>query len=144
MPETSSIGNLTEAKIIVALVEAGYLVSQPFGGGHRYDLIADDGQKLYRVQCKTGRVRNGVLLFNAYSVPGNKGKRSNYRGLADLFAVLNPIDGRIFLVPVNDVGTHDVHLRLSPTGNGQAQGIRWAAKYELRPILGDDARVAQW
>lgn len=144
MADTSGIGNLTEAKVIAALVEARYLVSQPFGSGHKYDLIADDGQNLFRVQCKTGRVRNGVLIFNAYSMPGNKAKKCNYRGLADLFAVLNPVDGRIFLVPVNDVGTNEVCLRLSPTGNGQAQGVRWAAKYELRSILGSYAGVTQW
>lgn len=144
MAETKDIGNLTEAKVIVALVEAGYLVSQPFGSGHKYDLIADDGQKLFRVQCKTGRVRNGVLIFNAYSIPGNKAKKCDYRGLADIFAVLNPIDGKVFLVPVNDVGIHDVYLRLLPTNNGQMQKIRWAAQYELRSISDDSARVAQW
>jgi hypothetical protein len=124
MAETNDIGNLTEAKVIVSLVEAGYLVSQPFGNGHKYDLIADDGQKLYRVQCKTGRVRNGVLIFNAYSMPGNKAKKCDYRGRADLFAVLNPVDGKVFLIPVNDVGVHDVHLRLIPAANGQMQNIR--------------------
>ncbi len=144
MAETNNIGNLTEAKVIVALVEAGYLVSQPFGDGHKYDLVADDGEKLFRVQCKTGRVRNGVLIFNAYSIPGNKAKKCNYRGLADIFAVLNPLDGKIFLVPVSDVGIHDVYLRLLPTNNGQMQGVRWAAQYELRSILDNDARVAQW
>jgi hypothetical protein len=135
MPETSSTGNLTEAKVALALIEAGYMVSQPFGSGHKYDLVADDGQNLFRVQCKTGRVRNGVLVFNAYSMPGNKAKKCGYRGLADLFAVLNPIDGKVFLVPVEEVGINEVYLRLSPTGNSQAQGIRWAAKYELHSIL---------
>jgi hypothetical protein len=144
MAETNGIGNLTEAKVMLALVEAGYLVSQPFGNGHKYDLIADDGQKLFRIQCKTGRVRNGVLIFNAYSMPGSKSKKCDYRGLADLFAVFNPLDGKVFLVPVEDVGRNEVHLRLLPTGNGQLQGIRWAAKYELLPISNNDARVAQW
>jgi hypothetical protein len=135
---------LTQAKVVVALIEAGYLVSQPFGDGHKYDLVADDGQKLFRVQCKTGRIKNGVLMFNAYSVPGNKGKKYDYRGLADLFAVLNPIDGRVFLVPVNDVGTTDVSLRISPTGNGQLQRVRWAAQYALCSISGNKAGVTQW
>ncbi len=143
MSNTSDTGNLTQAKVVVALIEAGYLVSQPFGDGHKYDLVADDGQKLFRVQCKTGRIKNGVLMFNAYSVPGNKGKKCDYRGLADIFAVLNPIDGRVFLVPVNDVGTTDVSLRISPTSNGQSQRIRWAAQYSLRSISGN-ARVTQW
>lgn len=135
MPETSRIGNLTEAKVALAIIEAGYLVLPPFGSGHKYDLVADDGQNLLRIQCKTGRVRKGALIFNAYSMPGSKSKRCGYKGLADFFAVLNPMDGKVFLVPVEEVGTHDVHLRLLPTGNSQAQGIRWAAKYELRPVL---------
>ena len=61
-----------------------------------------------------------------------------------LLAVLNPIDGRVFLVPVNDVGTTDVSLRISPTGNGQLQRVRWAAQYALRSISGNNARVTQW
>jgi hypothetical protein len=144
MADTSHTGNLTEVKVILALVEAGYFVSQPFGDGHKYDLVADDGQKLFRVQCKTGRVRNGVLIFNGYSMPGNGAKKCSYRGLADLFAVLNPMDGKVYLVPVNDVGVHNVYLRLLPTNNGQMQRIRWAAQYELRSIVEKDARVAQW
>ncbi len=142
--QTTSIGNLTEAKVIVALVEAGYLVSQPLGSGHKYDLVADDGKKLHRIQCKTGRVRNGVLVFNAYSIPGSKAKKCSYKGFADLFAVLNPLDGKVFLVPVEDVGTNNVFLRLLPAANGQTQGIKWAAKYEIRPISSPNARVAQW
>jgi hypothetical protein len=74
MAETNDIGNLTEAKVMLVLVSAGYLVSQPFGNGHKYDLVAADGQKLFRIQCKTGQVKNGVLIFNAYSVPGSKSK----------------------------------------------------------------------
>ncbi len=81
------IGNLSEGKILAAFVAAGYLVSVPFGSGHKYALVTDDGTQLYRVQCKTGRVRNGVLRFNAYSMSGNGCEKQNYRGLADLSAV---------------------------------------------------------
>ena len=64
---TGDKGNLTEARILAAFVAAGYLVSVPFGGGHKYDFVVDDSTRLSRVQCKTGRVKNNVLLFNAYS-----------------------------------------------------------------------------
>ena len=37
--QTREKGNLTEAKILAALVAAGYLVSMPFGDGHKYDFI---------------------------------------------------------------------------------------------------------
>jgi hypothetical protein len=131
---TSERGNLSEAKILAAFVAAGYFVSVPFGSGHKYDFVADDGTSLSRVQCKTGRVKNGVLLFCAYSKAGNGSGRMNYRGLADLFAVLNPEDDKVYLVPVNEVGETDVSLRLTPALNSQVQGVRWAESYLLKPL----------
>jgi hypothetical protein len=94
--QTREKGNLTEAKILAALVAAGYLVSVPFGEGHKYDFIIDDSVNLRRVQCKTGRVKKGVLLFNSYSQSGNGATKQGYYGLADLFAVLNPESGEVY------------------------------------------------
>ncbi len=93
--QTGERGNLSEARVLAALVGAGYFVAVPFGSGHKYDFVIDDTVQLFRVQCKTGRVRNGVLLFCAYSKSGNGAVRMNYRGLADLFAVLNPEDDKV-------------------------------------------------
>ena len=142
--QTADKGNLTEARILAAFVAAGYLVSVPFGSGHKYDFVVDDSKRLLRVQCKTGRVKNGTLLFNAYSQSGNGSVKMSYRGLADLFAVLNPEDDRVYLVPVEDVGVTDVSLRLKPTLNKQSQRVRWAELYLLRPLVlsGSGAMVA--
>lgn len=143
--QTGEKGNLSEAKILAAFVGAGYLVSVPFGSGHKYDFVVDDTNRLFRVQCKTGRVKNGVLIFNAYSQSGNGMIKMSYRGLADLFAVLNPTDDKVYLVPVNEVGVTDVSLRLAPTLNKQAQGVRWAEFYLLNSLVlsGSSAMVAQ-
>src|SRR5918998_1684475 len=132
---TGEKGNLSEARILAAFVAAGYLVSIPLGSGHKYDFVVDDSTSLFRVQCKTGRVKNGVLLFNAYSQSGNGGVKMSYRGLADLFAVLNPEDNKVYLVPVNDVGISDGSLRLVPTINKQARRVRWAESYLLKPLV---------
>jgi hypothetical protein len=40
----------------------------------------------------------------------------------------------VFIVPIDDVGTRGCHLRLEPTRNSQAAGIRWAEPYRLRPV----------
>lgn len=133
--ETREKGNLSEARILAAFVAAGYLVSVPFGAGHKYDFVVDVSTDLYRVQCKTGRVKNGVLLFNAYSQSGNGSVKMSYRGLADLFAVLNPDDDKVYLIPVSEVGVTIVSLRLAPTLNKQAQGVRWAEFYLLKPLV---------
>ena len=131
--ETREKGTLTESKILAAFVEAGYLVSLPFGDGHKYDLIIDDGQRVQRVQCKTGRVRNGSLLFNACSFSGNAGTRRDYKDAAELFAVLNLETGNVYIIPVNEVGHTVACLRLNPTLSGQNKGIRWAQNYLLTP-----------
>ena len=129
--ETREKGNRTEAKILAAFIEAGYLVLLPFGDGHKYDLVINDGLHLQRVQCKTGRVRNGCLMFNACSFSGNGGIRRDYRDLADLFAVLNPETGDVYIIPVEEVGRTIASLRLDPPMNGQSKRIRWAKSYLL-------------
>ena len=143
--QTADKGNLSEARILAAFVAAGYLVSVPFGSGHKYDFVVDDSKRLLRVQCKTGRVKNGTLLFNAYSQSGNGSVKMSYRGLADLFAVLNPEGDKVYLVPVEDVGVTVGSLRLKPTLNRQAQRVRWAESYLLRSLVecGSGAMVAQ-
>ena len=133
--QTREKGNLSEARILAAFVAAGYLVSVPFGSGHKYDFVIDDSTHLFRVQCKTGRVKNGALIFNAYSQSGNGSVKMSYRGLADLFAVLNPNNDKVYLLPVNDVGVSDVSLRLAPTLNRQTQGVRWAELYLLKSLV---------
>ncbi|MDQ3918744.1 MAG: group I intron-associated PD-(D/E)XK endonuclease [Acidobacteriota bacterium] len=135
---TREKGNLTEAKILAALVAAGYLVSVPFGEGHKYDFIIDDSVNLRRVQCKTGRVKKAVLLFNSYSQSGNGATKQGYYGLADVFAVLNPESGEVYLVPVENFGTTGVTLRLMPTLSGQVQNINWAVDYLLTPLRNVD------
>ena len=132
--QTREKGNLSEAKILAALVAAGYFVSVPFGSGHKYDFVADDSTRLFRVQCKTGRVKNGALIFNSYSQSGNGATKQGYHGLADLFAVLNPESGEVYLVPVESFGTTGINLRLMPTLNGQVHKINWAVDYLLTPL----------
>ena len=61
-----------------------------------------------------------------------------------LFAVLNPDDDKVYLIPVSEVGVTDVSLRLAPTLNNQTQGVRWAEFYLLKPLVlsGSGAMVA--
>ena len=136
--QTGEKGNLSEAKILAALVAAGYLVSVPFGSGHKYDFVVDDSTRLFRVQCKTGRVKNGALIFNSYSQSGNGATKQGYHGLADLFAVLNPENDEVYLVPVESFGKTGVTLRLVPTLSGQFQKINWAVDYLLTPLINVD------
>ena len=132
MPDTTALGNISEAKVLAALIESGYIVSKPFGDGQKYDPIIDDDVTLRRVQCKTGRLKSGCVVFNAYSVAGNSnGKGQGYKGAADVFGVYCPDNQQVYLVPVNEVGTCDTLLRVEQTLNDQQKRVRWARDYEL-------------
>jgi len=132
---TKAIGDRAEAMVIAALVCRGYLVSIPFGENHRYDLIADDGEKLLRIQVKSGRLRNGIIAYACSS--SHQHRRSGptatrpYFGQIEYLAVYCPGNGKVYLVPESELVATSSHLRIAPCRNQQNRKIRWAAEYEL-------------
>jgi hypothetical protein len=127
------IGHRTEAAILLALVKRGYRTLLPFGVNQRYDLVLDCGDRLLKVQCKTGRLRDGVVQFSSQSVQANtRGVRTrSYAGEVDLFMVYCPDNRRVYVVPVDEVPSTGMYLRVDPPRNRQDKRVRWAADYEL-------------
>lgn len=127
--DTKSIGDRSEAIAIAVLVQVGYNVSVPFGENHRYDIVIDDGSTLSRVQVKTGRLRKGAILFNAYSSHFHRGGSLRpYAGEVEYFAVYCPDVQSVYLVPAEESGISG-SLRVEQTKNGQWKKIRWADRY---------------
>ncbi|MGN6587818.1 MAG: group I intron-associated PD-(D/E)XK endonuclease [Solirubrobacterales bacterium] len=90
--KTATRGNEAEAVILASLVERGFEVLVPFGGGQPYDLVVDlGGFDLLKVQCKTGWHHKGCISFNARSTDHGQGRRP-YIGLAHRFAADYEID----------------------------------------------------
>jgi hypothetical protein len=119
--------------VLAALVQAGYRPLLPFGGGHPYDIALDFDGKLIRIQCKTGRLlKEGVVFFPTAMWCRNMSYRS-YRGDIDSFGVYCPSTGEVYLVPIEDVPGRAAYLRIEPTKNGQAKGVRWAKDYIIWP-----------
>jgi hypothetical protein len=116
-----------------ALVQLGYAVFLPIGHNHRYDFLLDLGDRIVRVQCKTGRLKRGVIRFNTVSTRGSRSgvHRRSYAGEADLFAVHCPQNHLNYLVPVDVPAAGIGCLRVAPAVNGQRHGITWAADYQL-------------
>ena len=142
MRDTSSIGNRTEAMVLTALVRAGYKPLIPFGAGHPYDIALDEGGKLIRVQCKTGRLlKEGVVFFPTAIWCRNLSYRS-YRGDVDLFGVYWADTDQVYLVPITDVPERAASLRVVPPKNGQTRGIRWAKDYVIWQMPADDSSTA--
>jgi PD-(D/E)XK endonuclease len=134
-----TIGDRTTMAVMLALRELGYAVLVPFGENTRYDVVIDDGLNLMRVQCKTGRLRLGSVVFNTCSSyghhPNPKLMRRDYRGQVDFFGVYCPETEGVYLIPIEHLPTLErAALRVLPTRNRQRQRIRWAADYEIAEI----------
>ena len=127
------VGQRTEAVILAELVKRGHTVLIPYGTNHRYDLVLETPEGFLRVQCKTGRMRGGVIKFNTVSVRANTRRAviRAYTGEADLFLVYCPDTGRVYALTVDEATSSSCALRVAPAANGQAKGVRWAADYEL-------------
>jgi hypothetical protein len=134
-----NIGDRSTLAIIFALRCQGHTVYVPFGENTRVDLIVEYGSVLRRVQCKTGRLRDGAVRFATCSTyahhPNPKIRRRQYNGEIDDFAVYCPELGAVYLVPIEDVDVRSGGtLRVDAPRNNQSKGIRFAAPYEIAKI----------
>ena len=128
------IGHRTEAAILSELVRRGYSVLLPFGVNQRYDMVLDLNGEFVRVQCKTGRLKQGAVRFRTQSTRSNTSQTvtRGYAGEAELFLVYCPEIDRIYAVSVDEAPVNSqMYLRVDPPINGQAHGVNWANEYEL-------------
>jgi PD-(D/E)XK endonuclease len=127
------VGTQTEAIVLAELVKRGYRVLLPFGHNQRYDLVLEIDGSFLRVQCKTGRLRDGCVVFRAQSVRSNT-RRSvvrDYKDDVEQFIVYCPETGRLYAIPIDEATRTQGTLRVDPTANGQKKRVRWARDYEL-------------
>jgi PD-(D/E)XK endonuclease len=126
--------------ITAMAIQLGLTVLRPLCEGRRYDLIIDLEPQLLRVQCKLAQRLGGVLsvrLKTSRYTPGGYVTTGYTPAEVDAIGAYSPELNRCYLIPISEVsGGRAVHLRLDPTRNNQAQGIRWAADYELEAMIG--------
>ncbi len=132
-------GDKTTLAVMLALQEIGLPFLVPLGENTRYDLVLELEARFARVQCKTGRLRNGAVLFATCSCYGhhrNPGTaRRDYEGQVDYFAVYCPQTCGVYLVPISEVPNRvSTALRVSPPRNNQRRFIRLAADYEIAKV----------
>jgi len=132
-PNSKAVGDITQSQVMAALLKRGKRVLLPFGDNARYDLVVDEDGTFTRIQCKTGALRRGAVVFAVASSQYHRGgKRRDYRGQVDAFGVFCTDNEKIYIIPILDLPlAREAKLRLVPPRNSQRKGIRWAAKYEI-------------
>jgi hypothetical protein len=143
----SQKGAVAEAAITAAAIQLGLTVLRPLCEGRRYDLMIDLEPELLRVQCKLARHLEGVLFVSLQTcrhTPRGYVRTSYSAAEIDAVGVYSPELRSCFLVPICEVsGRRAMHLRLDPTGNNQARGIKWARDYDLDSRIDAMARTPQ-
>ena len=131
--DTKRVGDISEAAVALALLEAGYRVCVPFGENNRFDLVVERDNVLARVQVKTGRIRNGSIIFNCFSSHTHRGGAAarRYIGEIEYFGVYCAALRSVYLVPVGDVNVVKGYLRVEAAKNNQSRKLRWAQAYLL-------------
>jgi hypothetical protein len=136
MEHPKDIGDRTTLAVMLALRDLGLGVLVPFGENTRYDLVIDDGTSLSKVQCKTGRLRNGAVRWSVCSNYAHhrnpRVAQRDYQGEVDFFGVYCPETEGVYLIPIAELpvrrkGT----LRVEPAKNCQRKLIRPASEYEI-------------
>jgi len=135
---TNQKGLIAEQAIIYECVKLGVGVAKPLND-ERYDLILDLGTRLLRVQCKWSVLEGDVLPIRTHRCRrGREGliHRSYTANEIDAIAAFCPDTGSCYLLPHElSVNRGAVQLRVAPTKNNQALGIRWARDYEFAATL---------
>jgi PD-(D/E)XK endonuclease len=123
-------GNNSKAIVLNAYLAAGFGVSIPFGSGASYDLVVDNGDRLYKIQVKTAWISQSCVIYKSQRrQPGGGLTRRAYKsGEVDYFAAYCPANKNIYVVSAEKHGVEGM-LRLAPVRNGQAKLVRWAADY---------------
>jgi hypothetical protein len=113
---TKQTGDVTESRILHELVRRGHSVSVPFGDNDPYDLVVSVGDRLVRVQCKTGWREDGRVRFKTGSKTTDDGEPVvvDYGDAVDVFAVRCRDSDTLYWVPADETGRKSTYLRVEP------------------------------
>ena len=110
-----NVGTKGEIFFINWCIQHNLAISLPYGGMQEYDVIVDNGTRLFRVQVKT--VGDGAIRKNGFRLRlgPRHGKKWKYTRV-DLFAVCLYKTGLLYIIPADEVtSTYSALNPYSPT-----------------------------
>ena len=143
----SQKGAIAESAIITEAARLHLPVYRPAMEGTRADMVFEVGERLLRVQCKWGRVKDLcviVRLSTSRHSPRRGYVRTTYTAAEiDGFAVWCEPLARAFWLPIEEfAGQTYAHLRLEPAKNNQRTFVRMADAYPLGAVAQLEERSA--
>ena len=135
-------GDRAEIEVARDLIRRGFRIAIPYGEDWDFDLIFQrpGSDSLERVQVKYAESRPDVISVRccSHSLTNGKVRRTKkYTPTTiDWLAVYDRVTDRCYYIPaatLGEDGMRQMHLRFTPTKNGQRIGIRYAADY-LDPL----------
>jgi hypothetical protein len=147
MEHPKTIGDRSTLAVMAALQCLGYGLYVPSSENTRCDLIFEREGDFSRVQCKTGRLRKGAVVFSLCSNYGHhrdpETRHRPYHGQIDFFAVYCPETNGVYLIPIEDLpGRRQAWLRVDPPLNQQQKRIRLAERYEIARVTTEGLRAS--
>jgi hypothetical protein len=138
-------GAAAELAIAYHAARLGIVALRPMVEGRRYDLVLDTGDRLWRIQCKWGRLTKGVIVVptgTCRHTPNGYLRTTYSSSEIDGVAVYCPDPERCYFVPIAEVeGKSTLYLRLDPAANNQRAYVTMARDYPLGAIAQLGERV---
>jgi len=121
---TAQKGEMALLRVLQRSVEKGWIASRPTRDC-RYDLVLDDGERMYRVQVKYAG-RRAANCDGAVSLDFTKGgmRSRTYldREIDAVLAFVAPIQAVVWLRREHFHGRRNIQMRYVPTRSGQRNG----------------------
>jgi len=130
-------GAIAEAEIAAAAVHLGVPILKPVAEHGRYDLGLEIGDRIWRVQCKWGRLdpKGHVIAVNVSTsrcTPRGYVRTKYTAEEIDLVGVYCQELDRCYVVPMSLAADRFMlHLRITPPANGQRASINLAEDFEF-------------
>lgn len=134
-------GDAAEAIIRAAFSVRGVTVLRPEHDNAPYDFVIEIADGFHRIQAKTAYngKNSGTAKFETRStrVKNHGYERESYDGEIAYFAVYNPVNGDIYLVPIGDAPKGSMVIRYEEPTNENWANVNWHEDYRLDSVLSE-------
>tara|TARA_Y100001938_G_scaffold106979_1_gene146101 strand:+ start:10041 stop:10493 length:453 start_codon:yes stop_codon:yes gene_type:complete len=118
-------GSAAELMVACELVRRGFSVSWPFNDMDGYDLIADSGESIKRIQVKSSSAITARGTYRILMAHGHKVKSKYTKEHCDIIisVLFYPESPAFYIIPITEV--KQLHLTFFPTGAHPRYPNKW-------------------